>query len=195
MAAREDLSQHGELRAAAAPRLGRAAGRAGRLARRAHELGALGRAAEARRAASRACARCRPAGGDRRQRVGDGRPGRRGAAGRRARALGRERVHLGAVAVPGPGPRRRGATRAARPQLAEAIDAGTDVVAFSAVQSCRRRGRRPRCDHGGGRRTRGAHGRRRDPGLRLAAARRLSLRRRSSARPTSGCCRRAAGRS
>ena len=62
-------------------------------------------------------------------------------------------------------------------RLAEAIDATTDVVAFSAVQMSTGRGRRHRRDHGRGRAPRREHDPRRDPGVRLAADRRDPRRR------------------
>ena len=164
-----------------------------RLARRAHELGALGRDHRGRPGRLRAMVGVAAAARrDRRHRLGVRRTHRGVPARRRARRRPRRRVHLDAVSVPRTGAARRAREdRAARSQLAEAIDAAHRPRRVQRGADEHGRGRRPRRDRRRRATPRRAHAARRDAGRAAGcrSTRRASTR--SSARATSGSCPRA----
>src|SRR4051812_35768632 len=173
------LSQHRQLRPAAALRVGDDAGGARGLARRAGELGALGRLHRGRARRGRDARRHRGrVGGHRRDGLRAHRARRRLAARRRPRPGARRRLRLGPVPVPrARAPRRLGAPRAPgrarrrdrRRHRPRRVQRGADDE---------RRGAGPRRDRGRGAGARGGDARRRHAGVRLAADRRSTLRRR-----------------
>ena len=136
LGARRDVPQHRELRAAAAARLGCAPGRARRLAHGPDELGAVGRRDRGCAGVVRAARR-----GRRRRPWPSARPSRGSSASsprrcRRARASSRRTWSSPRRSFPFLVQAHRGVTVRTVPaaELAGAIDASTDVVAFSAVQ-------------------------------------------------------------
>ena len=180
LGARRDVPQHRELRAAAAAGLGCAPGGARRLAHGPDELGAVGRVDRGGAGVVRAARR-----GARRRRWPSARPSRGSSASsprrcRRASRVLAPDVEFTSTLFPFLVQAHRGVTVRTVPaaELAGAIDASTDVVAFSAVQMATGEvadlDAIAACREG----ARSADAGRRDPGLRVAPARRLRLRRR-----------------